>query len=137
MELTSGLMDLCGEIQTALIQAALCDREDCGRNAKAPAWGARQSPRDVLVNGVPIFSHGERTLRITRDCKIRMIEQIVDFCSNCDLHALPQFEALPYRQIKLCEGGTSQNIAAGSSLSGGTVLDFTPASNRYSFNDSI
>lgn len=57
----------------------------------------------IFENGVSVPSQGERTLRVTRDCKIRMIEQIVGFCSKCNLLSFRQFEALLQRQITLCE----------------------------------
>jgi len=75
---------------------------------------ARELSRRVVVDSVSISSQRERTLRITRNCKIRMIEQIVDFRSNCDVHAFPQFEDFLYRKIKLREGGPPQNIATSS-----------------------
>src|SRR5262249_104849 len=68
----------------------------------------------VSEDGVSVASQRERTLRVTRDCKIWMIEQIVGFRSKCNLRALSQMEALLECQIKLREGGTAQNITARS-----------------------
>jgi hypothetical protein len=42
--------------------------------------------RRVFENGISISAQGERTLRVTRDCKIRMIQQIVSFGVAAGLH---------------------------------------------------
>ncbi len=42
----------------------------------------------ILEDRVSIPSQGERTLRVTRDCKIRMIEQIVSLRAKGDVRAL-------------------------------------------------
>ena len=41
---------------------------------------------NILEDGVSIPSQGERTLRVTRDCKIRVIQQIVSFGVAAGLH---------------------------------------------------
>ena len=67
--------------------------------------------RSIFEDGVSIPSQRKGTLRVTRDCKIRMIEQIVGFRSKRNLHAFRQLEALLQRQIKLRERGAAQDIS--------------------------
>ena len=38
--------------------------------------------RRILENGIPVPSKGKRTLCITRNTKIRMVEQVISFHSN-------------------------------------------------------
>jgi hypothetical protein len=61
--------------------------------------------RCIFEDGVSVPAQGKRTLRVARDCKIRMIEQIVGFRSKCNLRAFLQFECLLQGQIKLRELG--------------------------------
>jgi hypothetical protein len=74
----------------------------------------------ILENGVSVPSQGERALRVARHSKIRMIEQVVSFRSDCDLRAFRQLEALLQRQFALCERGATQDVTAGiAKLAGG------------------
>ena len=65
----------------------------------------------ILENGVSVASQAKGTLRVARHCKIRMIEQIVGFHSNCDLLAFRQLKALLQRHIKLREPRSAQDIS--------------------------
>src|SRR6516225_5054548 len=49
-----------------------------------------ETTRCIREDGISVSSQGKRTLRITWDCKIRMVEQIVGFRSKCNLRAFPQ-----------------------------------------------
>src|SRR5215831_16034279 len=71
--------------------------------------------RCIFEDGVSVPSQGKRTLRVARDCKIRMIEQIVSFGSKCNLRAFRQFEGLLQGHIKLRERGSSQDVTSSSS----------------------
>ena len=62
--------------------------------------------------GISTPSQRKWTLRITGDCKIRLIEQIVGFRAKRDLSAFRQIETFLERQIKLSERGAAQAIAA-------------------------
>ena len=48
----------------------------------------------IFEDGVSVPAQRKRALRVTRDREIRMVEQIVGFCSNRDFGAFPQLEAL-------------------------------------------
>src|SRR5262245_23601810 len=67
----------------------------------------------ILENGVSVPSQGERTLRVARHRKIRMVEQVVSFRSDCELRAFRQSEGLLQRQVKLCERGATQDVTPG------------------------
>ena len=69
----------------------------------------------ILEDRVSIPSQGERALRVAWDCKIRMIKQIVNFRSQCNLHTFLQFEALFECHIKLREGGSAQDVTSSGS----------------------
>ena len=70
--------------------------------------------RCILKDGVSVSSHGKRTLRVTRDCKIRMIQQIVGFHPKRNLLAFWQLEAFLQPQIKLRKRGTAQDVTPSS-----------------------
>ena len=73
------------------------EREACVKlNLTPSAYGGEYSAdvageitRNVFEDGVAVPSQGERTLRVTRDRKILMIEQIVGLRSKCNLRAFP------------------------------------------------
>jgi hypothetical protein len=71
----------------------------------------------IFEDGVAVPSQSERTLRIAWHGKIRMIEQIVSFNTQCNLLAFTQFEALLQCQIKLCEAGSAKNVPSSSAKS--------------------
>lgn len=104
------------------------EREPCVELNLTPSAYGREYSADVfgevtcgiLENGVSVSSQGERTLRITRDAKIRMIDQIVGFRSNCDLLAFRQLKALLQCHIKLREPRSAQDISPSiTKLAGG------------------
>ena len=68
-------------------------------------------PAGILEDGISVPSQRKWTLRVTGDCEIRMIEQIVGFRSKRNLRAFRQLEGLLQRQIKLRERGAAQDIA--------------------------
>src|SRR5262245_34179715 len=77
------------------------------------AYVVGESPGCIFEDGVSVPSQRKRTLRVTRDREIRMIEQIVGFRSKHDLRALLQWEALLQRHIELGERGATQDITPG------------------------
>jgi hypothetical protein len=102
-----------------LIAFGALENQPCGQlNLTPGAHGGEYSAgivgeitRCVSEDGVSVSSQRKRALGITRDCKIRMIEQIVGFRSHRDLRAFRQLENLLERQIKLGERGATQDIA--------------------------
>jgi len=80
----------------------------------------REISRRTREHGVTIPSEGERTLRVTRDCKIRVVEQIVGIHAKSNLRAFRQSEGLLERQIKFRERRATEAIAGSSAeLPGG------------------
>jgi hypothetical protein len=76
--------------------------------------------RCIFENSVSVPSQAERTLRVTRHSKIRMIKEIVSFRSERNLRAFGQLEALLDRQIKFRESGAAEAIpSGGTELIGG------------------
>ena len=71
-----------------------------------------ETTRRIRENGVSVPPQGERTLRVTRDCKIRMIEQVIGLRSEGNLPAFRQVEALLKRKIKLREPGSPQDVSS-------------------------
>ena len=55
---------------------------------------AGETARWIREHGVSVPAKRERTLRVARDCKIRMIEEIVGFRAESDLRAFGQFKGL-------------------------------------------
>ena len=75
--------------------------------------------RCIFENGVSVPSQRNRTLRVTRYSKIRMIEKIVGFRSECNPHGLGQLEALLQPQVKFRECGAAQTVpSCGTELTG-------------------
>src|SRR5262245_30268054 len=101
----------------------ILESEPCGQlNLASGADGgeysadvAGENARSIFEDGVTVPAQGERTLRVARDCEIRMIEQIVGLCSKRNFNGFLQLEALLQRQIKLPERGTTQDITPGIS----------------------
>jgi hypothetical protein len=67
----------------------------------ATTYGGEYSSHIVSENacwtrehGISIPSQRKGTLRVTGDCKIRMIEQVVGFRSKRNFHSFKQSEAL-------------------------------------------
>ena len=90
----------------------------CGAEDSADVFG--EIAGCILESGVSASSQRERTLRVTRNRKIRMIEEIVGFHSNCDFLAFRQLEARLQCQIKLREPGSAQDISPSiTKLTGG------------------
>ena len=71
-----------------------------------------ETTRCIREHGISVPSQRERTLRVTRNCKIWMIEQIVGLHSESNLRAFRQLKALLKRQIKLRELGSSQDVSS-------------------------
>ena len=102
-----------------LIAPCVLESQPCGQlnltpradRAEYSAYVVGEIARSILEDCISVASQSKRTLRVTRDCEIRMIEQIVGFRSNRNLHAFPQMEALLQRQIELREPGAAQDIA--------------------------
>jgi hypothetical protein len=104
------------------LSACRLEREACVELNLAASAGGSEYSADIfgeitcwiLENGVSVPSEGERTLRVTRNRKIRVIEQIVGFRSKCNLRAFRQLKTLLQRQIKLCEPGSAQDVTPSS-----------------------
>src|SRR5258708_1307287 len=79
--------------------------------AEDSAYVVGKIARSIVEDCISVASQSKRTLRVARDCEIRMIEQIVGFRSNRNPYAFPQMEALLQRQIELREPGAAQDIA--------------------------
>jgi hypothetical protein len=69
--------------------------------------------RWIFEGSVSVSCKRKRALRVSRDCEIGMIEQIVRFRSKHDVRAFPQLEALLQRQVELRERGAAQDITPG------------------------
>src|SRR5579863_2292715 len=67
----------------------------------------------ILEDGFPVSSQGKRTLRITGNTKIRMVEQIIGFDSNGKLPVFSNHKILVQRWVKLRESGPPQDVASG------------------------
>src|SRR5579863_6905640 len=67
----------------------------------------------IPENGFPVTAQGKRTLCVTRDTKIRMVEQIIGFYSNCNLPVFSDRKILVQRRVKLRERRPPQDIASG------------------------
>ena len=80
-------------------------------SAKYSAYVVGEIAGSILEDGISVASQCKWTLRVTRDCEIRMIEQIVAFRSQRNLGAFRHLEGLLQRQIKLRERGAAQDIA--------------------------
>ena len=104
-----------------LIASGALESEPCGQLNLTPsadggeysAYVVGEIARCIFEDGVSVPSQRKRTLRVTRDREIRMIEQIVGFRSKRNLRAFLQLEALLQRQIELRERGAAQDIAPG------------------------
>jgi hypothetical protein len=71
-----------------------------------------KTTRWIREHSVSIPSQRERALRVTRNCKIRMIEEIVGFRSEGKPRTFGQLEALLKRHIKLREPRSAQDISS-------------------------
>ena len=65
----------------------------------------------IFEDGVSVPSQSKRSLCVTWDCEIRVIEQIVGFHPKHNLRAFRQLESLLQRQIELRKCGAAQDIA--------------------------
>src|ERR1700722_1103807 len=65
----------------------------------------------IFEDRVAVASQGKGALRISWDCEIWVIEQIVGFHPKRDPGTFPQLEALLQGQVELCEPGTAQDIS--------------------------
>jgi hypothetical protein len=98
-------------------QLKLTPRADC---AEYSAYVVGEITRCIAEDGVSVPSEAKRALRISRDSKIRMVEQIVGFRAKRDLRTFRQLEGLLQRQIEFRECGADQDIAPSiAKLTGG------------------
>src|SRR5215467_1846255 len=70
-------------------------------------------PRRILEHCVPGPSEAKRILRISRDGKIRMVEQVIRLHSNRDLRAFGQTKVFVQSCVKLRERRPPQDISPG------------------------
>src|SRR5579872_1640665 len=83
------------------------------RGRQDPACVGGEITGRILENGFPVSSQGKRTLRITGNTKIRMVEQIIGFDSNGKLPVFSNRKILVQRWVQLRESGPPQDIASG------------------------
>ena len=69
--------------------------------------------RRILEDGVPVTSQRERILGITRNTKIRMVEQVISFHSNRNLPSFRDPKVFVQRCIKLRKRRPPENISSG------------------------
>ena len=69
--------------------------------------------RRILEDGIPVTSQGKRTLCITRNTKIRMVEQVISFHSNRNLPSFRDREIFVQRRVELREPRPPQDISSG------------------------
>src|SRR5580658_7423024 len=69
--------------------------------------------RRVLEDGIPGSSQEKRILGVTRNTKIRMVEQVIGFQSNRKLPPLRDRKLFAERWVKLREPRSPQDISSG------------------------
>jgi len=69
--------------------------------------------RRIFEDGIPVTSQRKRTLCITRNTKIRMVEQVISFHSNRNLPSFRDRKILVQRRVKLRERRPPQDISSG------------------------
>ena len=69
--------------------------------------------RRILEDGIPSSPQEKRTLSITRNAKIRMVEKVISFHSNGDLPFVNDRKFFVQRWVKLREPRPPQDISSG------------------------
>src|SRR5580704_12986775 len=69
--------------------------------------------RRILEDGIPVTSQGKRTLCITRNSKIRMVEQVISLHSNRDFPSFSHHKLFVQRGVKLREPRPPQDVSPG------------------------
>src|SRR5580658_780438 len=85
----------------------------CANRGQNLACVSGEITRRILEDGIPGTSEGKRALCITRNTKIRMIEQVISFHSNRNLPSFSDRKIFVKRCIKLREPRPPQDISAG------------------------
>jgi hypothetical protein len=80
--------------------------------AECSAYVVGEIAGSILEDGISVASQCKWTLRVARDCEIRMIEQVVAFRPQRNLRAFRHLEGPLQRQIKLRERGAAEDIAS-------------------------
>ena len=93
------------------VQLDLAGSADSG---KYPAGVISKIARRILKNGVAIPAESERTLRITWDSKIRMVQEIERFHSKDDLRLSGYLKGLTDCKIELRKTRSPQQISSSS-----------------------
>src|SRR5262245_43648271 len=91
-------------------QLNLTSGANCG---EYPANVVGEIARRIFEDSVSVASQRQRALRVTWDCEIRMIEQIVGFRSKHNFCPFPQWKALLQRETELSERGSAQDVTTG------------------------
>src|SRR5262245_54569739 len=86
----SGRDRICQIIASSPLESEPCGQFNLTPSADCTEYSADvvgEIARRIFEDGVSVPSQGQWALRVTRDCEIRMIEQIVGFRSERDLCA--------------------------------------------------
>src|SRR5580698_3550066 len=67
----------------------------------------------ILEDGIPSSSQEKRTLGVTRNTEIRMVEKVISFRPNRDLPSFSDRKLFVQRGVKLREPRPPQNISSG------------------------
>jgi hypothetical protein len=67
----------------------------------------------ILEDGISVTSQGKRTLRVTRNAKIRMVEQVISLRSNRNFPPLRDRKIFVQRWLELREPRPPQDISSG------------------------
>ena len=69
--------------------------------------------RGILEDGIPGSSQEKRTLGVTRNAKIRMVEKVISFRPNRDLPSFRDRKLFVQRGVKLREPRPPQDVSSG------------------------
>src|ERR1700722_6982061 len=69
--------------------------------------------RRILEDGIPRSSQEKRTLGVTRNAEIRMVEKVISFRPNRDLPSFSERKLFVERGVKLREPRSPQDVSSG------------------------
>src|SRR5580692_3125597 len=69
--------------------------------------------RRILEDGIPGSPQEKRTLGVTRNAEIRMVEKVISFRPNRDLPSFRDRKILVQGGVKLCEPRPPQDVSSG------------------------
>ena len=67
----------------------------------------------ILEDGIPRSSQEKRTLGVTRNAEIRMVEKVISFRPNRDLPSFSERKLFVERGVKLREPRSPQDVSSG------------------------